>query len=133
MVRAGMVSPQDAAAHHLAQLQLSNDAAVKENGLPPQGKNPTSETDHEEGPQEEEEGEGPDSTPLGDSSSAVGQVNGNGSHAGATRKKKKKSKAKKVKEASRGSENEDNDAGRIKIARNKHMRFISSYHVSNSQ
>lgn len=43
----------------------------------------------------------------------------------ATKKKKKKSKAKKAPQATEA----ELEAGRIKISRNKHMRFISSYHV----
>lgn len=42
-----------------------------------------------------------------------------------TKKKKKKSKAKKAMQPSEA----ELEAGRIRISRNKHMRFISSYHV----
>lgn len=48
-----------------------------------------------------------------------------GSTGTATKKKKKKSKAKKAPQATEA----EMEAGRIKISRNKHMRFISSYHV----
>ena len=53
-------------------------------------------------------------------------VNGGGAGTNsATKKKKKKSKAKKATPATEA----ELEAGRIKISRNKHMRFISSYHV----
>lgn len=47
------------------------------------------------------------------------------------KKKKKKSKSKKSGAAAgtAGATDADAEAAKIKIARNKHMRFISSYHV----
>ena len=47
------------------------------------------------------------------------------------KKKKKKSKSKKSGGAAgaAGAADADAEAAKIKIARNKHMRFISSYHV----
>lgn len=70
---------------------------------------------------------------TGDSTSDEGNADGPGAGAigaptmtGITnKKKKKKPRAKKPVQAS----DAEIEAGRIKISRNKHMRFISSYHV----
>lgn len=75
-----------------------------------------------------EDGQDAESVLRSDEENVEGHTNGNTSppaQTEATKKKKKKNKAKKAAQATEA----EIEAGRIKISRNKHMRFISSYHV----
>jgi hypothetical protein len=75
-----------------------------------------------------EDGQDADSALRSDEEDSRMNVDGSSSldaHNNANKKRKKKNRAKKAAQATEA----EIEAGRIKISRNKHMRFISSYHV----